>query len=65
MTLKLNKKFYTKEAVKKTLEAFKETRYLEMKETEEYYIISAGTEENSDEERTLKEFANYCLAESK
>ena len=58
--LTLNKKFYSKESIKQTINDFKEVCETELSEKEYFKIVLKPKEECNLREFGL-EFANYCL----
>ncbi len=67
-TIKLNKFFYSKKAIDKTIIAFSELINTDIQEDQKYFLIQIQPTKTISEQLTeeLKaEFANHCLAETK
>ena len=66
-TIKLNKEFYTKEAIYTVINSFNELAEFSITQTNDFFEISIINNKNPDLtcENILLEFANHCLVESK
>jgi hypothetical protein len=61
--IRLNNKFYSRESIAATADAFSSIAVFEVREKEDSYevtLLETRGQNNPDE--TLKEFANHCLA---
>jgi hypothetical protein len=59
--IKLNKKIYKKEAIKKALEDFSECCIGKIEEDETYYLICLKSKDNLVDVPLDKEFSNYAF----
>jgi len=62
MRIKLNRSFYTKEAVLETLEAYKELCSGDVVEKDEGFDVVLDPKEPVDEQELKNEFCNYVLS---
>ncbi|MBT5022494.1 hypothetical protein HOK51_10210 [Candidatus Woesearchaeota archaeon] len=58
-SIKLNKKFYSKEKIKKVIEQFKNHAKLELIEEKSHFLIKL--DEKDSNMTILKEFVNQCI----
>jgi hypothetical protein len=63
--LKLNKLFYSCDAIEKTTTAYKDVALADIKNTNKYYEVILTPLKKISHSELKKEFANYCLAMAK
>ena len=63
--VKLNKYFYSKQAVKKTMKAYSKFASLKLEEQGKYYCVDIREADSKHKNLIKEEFVNYALALSK
>lgn len=62
MTLRFNKSIYSRQALEKSIKAYKNLAKFSLKEDRDYFILESKNSGNNDE-ILEKEFKNYVLME--